>query len=133
MYKPTAPLVPDVMLVTYGLTLDGTGTVYVELSYHRDTPYSVFVCFGHDITWEFSRDLLVGGLRRHAGVGDVRTWTMNDKFHVVLSNPNESTTVVFPVAHIREFVNNTCRAVPLGCELKYFNIDDLLTQLDDEL
>lgn len=133
MYEPIAPLVPDVMLVTYGLDLDGTNTVYVELSYHRDTPYSVFVCFGQDITWEFSRDLLVGGLRRHAGIGDVRTWTVRDKFHMLLSNPIESTVVVFPADDIREFVNNTCRAVPLGSELRHFNVDDLLKQLDGEI
>ncbi|MFE7442218.1 SsgA family sporulation/cell division regulator [Streptomyces chartreusis] len=111
--------------------------VPARLSYHSDDPYAVHVTFHinseQPVHWTFSRDLLVEGVFRPCGHGDVRVWpTKSEGRSVVLmalSSPDGDALLEAPVAQVSAWLERTLRAVPPGTEVEQLGIDDALDQL----
>jgi hypothetical protein len=111
--------------------------VPARLSYRTDDPYAVHVAFHitseHPVHWTFSRDLLVEGVFRPSGHGDVRVWpTKTEGRSVVLmalSSPDGDALLEGPSAQVSAWLERTLRAVPPGTEGEQLGIDEALDQL----
>ncbi|MGW4871119.1 SsgA family sporulation/cell division regulator [Streptomyces chartreusis] len=111
--------------------------VPARLGYHSDDPYAVHVTFHinseQPVHWTFSRDLLVEGVFRPCGHGDVRVWpTKSEGRSVVLmalSSPDGDALLEAPAAQVSAWLERTLRAVPPGTEGGQLGIDDALDQL----
>jgi hypothetical protein len=112
-------------------------TVPARLSYHSDDPYAVHVTFhinsDHPVYWTFSRDLLVEGVFRPSGHGDVRVWPTKAEGRGVvlmaLSSPDGDALLEAPAAPVSAWLERTLRVVPPGTEGEQLGIDDALDQL----
>ncbi|MCS0602498.1 SsgA family sporulation/cell division regulator [Streptomyces sp. LP11] len=111
--------------------------VPARLGYRSDDPYAVHITFHinseHPVHWTFARDLLVEGVFRPCGHGDVRVWpTKADGRGVVLmalSSPDGDALLEAPVPQVSAWLERTLRAVPPGTEGGQLGIDDGLDQL----
>jgi hypothetical protein len=111
--------------------------VPARLSYRTDDPYAVHVVFHVDsespVYWTFSRDLLVEGVFRPCGHGDVRVWPGKSEGRGVvlmaLSSPDGDALLEAPAAQVSAWLERTLRAVPPGTEGGQLGIDDALDQL----
>ncbi|MEV5877841.1 SsgA family sporulation/cell division regulator [Streptomyces sp. NPDC052101] len=111
--------------------------VPARLSYRSDDPYAVHISFHINsespVNWTFARDLLVEGVFRPCGQGDVRVWpTKVDGRSVVLmalSSPDGDALLEAPVPQVSAWLERTLRAVPPGTEGGQLGIDDALDQL----
>lgn len=111
--------------------------VPARLSYHSDDPYAVHVTFhinsDHPVYWTFSRDLLVEGVFRPCGHGDVRVWPTKAEGRGVvlmaLSSPDGDALLEAPAAPVSAWLERTLRVVPPGTEGEQLGIDDALDQL----
>ncbi|MER7395768.1 SsgA family sporulation/cell division regulator [Streptomyces sp. NPDC000151] len=85
----------------------------VRLSFHIDTP--------HPVHWTFARSLLIDGLFRPSGSGDVRIWPARsdaDRAVVCLSltAPAGLTMLRAPALPVSAWLERTLRMVPPGDE-----------------
>ncbi|MGW7378597.1 SsgA family sporulation/cell division regulator [Streptomyces sp. NPDC054794] len=111
--------------------------VPARLSYRTDDPYAVHVTFHinseHPVHWTFARELLVEGVFRPCGQGDVRVWpTKVDGRSVVLmalSSPDGEALLEAPTAQVSAWLERTLRAVPPGTEGEQLGMDHVLDQL----
>ncbi|EST25711.1 SsgA family sporulation/cell division regulator [Streptomyces roseochromogenus] len=111
--------------------------VPARLSYRSDDPYAVHIMFHINsespVNWTFARDLLVEGVFRPCGQGDVRVWpTKVDGRSVVLmalSSPDGDALLEAPIPQVSAWLERTLRAVPPGTEGGQLGIDDALDQL----
>ncbi|MFG3011343.1 SsgA family sporulation/cell division regulator [Streptomyces cinerochromogenes] len=111
--------------------------VPARLGYRSDDPYAVHIAFHisseHPVHWTFARDLLVEGVFRPCGHGDVRVWpTKADGRSVVLmalSSPDGDALLEAPTPQVSAWLERTLRAVPPGTEGGQLGIDDALDQL----
>ncbi|MDT0435831.1 MULTISPECIES: SsgA family sporulation/cell division regulator [Streptomyces] len=111
--------------------------VPARLGYRADDPYAVHVTFHinseHPVSWTFSRELLVEGVFRPCGHGDVRVWpTKSEGRSVVLmalSSPDGDALLEAPSAQVSAWLERTLRVVPPGTEGEQLGIDDALDQL----
>ncbi|WP_031042791.1 SsgA family sporulation/cell division regulator [Streptomyces sp. NRRL F-5650] len=111
--------------------------VPARLAYHTDDPYAVHIAFhidsGHPVHWTFARDLLVEGVFRPSGHGDVRVWpSKTDGRSVVLvalSSPDGDALLEAPTPQVSAWLERTLRAVPPGTEGARLGIDDGLADL----
>ncbi|MFC7885995.1 SsgA family sporulation/cell division regulator [Streptomyces sp. NPDC057376] len=111
--------------------------VPARLAYHSDDPYAVHVTFhinsGCPVHWTFARDLLVEGVFRPCGHGDVRVWPSKaDGRSVVLmalSSPDGDALLEAPSAQVSAWLERTLRAVPPGAEAGQLGLDDGLAEL----
>ncbi|MEU6666203.1 SsgA family sporulation/cell division regulator [Streptomyces sp. NPDC046727] len=111
--------------------------VPARLRYRCDDPYAVHITFHinseHPVNWTFARDLLVEGVFRPCGHGDVRVWpAKTDGRSVVLmalSSPDGDALLEAPSAQVSAWLERTLRAVPPGAEGGQLGIDDALDQL----
>jgi hypothetical protein len=111
--------------------------VPARLGYRSDDPYAVHVGFHINsqspVHWTFARDLLVEGVFRPCGHGDVRVWpTKVDGRSVVLmalSSPDGDALLEAPTAQVSAWLERTLRVVPPGAEGRRLGIDDALDQL----
>ncbi|MFI5973807.1 SsgA family sporulation/cell division regulator [Streptomyces sp. NPDC051452] len=111
--------------------------VPVRLGYRTEDPYAVHITFHidseHPVDWTFARDLLVEGVFRPCGHGDVRVWpTKVDGRGVVLmalSSPDGDALLQAPVPQVSAWLERTLRVVPPGAEGGRLGIDDALDQL----
>ncbi|MGW7278150.1 SsgA family sporulation/cell division regulator [Streptomyces sp. NPDC054844] len=107
------------------------------LGYHTDDPYAVHITFhigsGHPVHWTFARDLLVEGVFRPGGHGDVRVWPSKAEGRsvvlVALSSPDGDALLEAPTAQVSAWLERTLRAVPPGTEGGQLGIDDGLAEL----
>ncbi|MFB7088756.1 SsgA family sporulation/cell division regulator [Streptomyces sp. NPDC056296] len=107
------------------------------LGYHADDPYAVPITFhidsGHPVHWTFARDLLVEGVFRPCGHGDVRVWPSKAEGRSVvlmaLSSPDGDALLEAPTAQVSAWLERTLRAVPPGTEGGQLGIDDGLAEL----
>ncbi|MEU6506553.1 SsgA family sporulation/cell division regulator [Streptomyces sp. NPDC046942] len=111
--------------------------VPARLGYRCDDPYAVHIAFhinsDSPVNWTFARDLLVEGVFRPCGQGDVRVWpTKADGRSVVLialSSPDGDALLEAPVPQVSAWLERTLLAVPPGTEGAQLGIDDALDQL----
>ncbi|CUM40907.1 SsgA family sporulation/cell division regulator [Streptomyces gardneri] len=111
--------------------------VPARLAYRTDDPYAVHITFhvgsDHPVNWTFARELLVEGVFRACGHGDVRIWpTKVEGRNVVLmalSSPDGDALLEAPSAQVSAWLERTLRAVPPGTESERLGMDDGLAEL----
>ncbi|TJZ56034.1 SsgA family sporulation/cell division regulator [Streptomyces piniterrae] len=122
-----------------GLVLSPERSIPVpaRLTYRTDDPYAVHVTFhiGSDspVNWTFARELLVEGVFRPCGQGDVRVWpTKVDGRSLVcmaLSSPDGDALLEAPASAVSAWLERTLRVVPPGSEQGHLGIDKGLSEL----
>ena len=111
--------------------------VPARLAYRVDDPHAVHIIFhigsDHPVNWTFARELLVEGVFRPCGHGDVRVWpTKVDGRNVILmalSSPDGDALLEAPSAQVSAWLERTLRAVPPGTEAEQLGIDEGLAEL----
>ncbi|WP_329410431.1 SsgA family sporulation/cell division regulator [Streptomyces sp. NBC_00704] len=111
--------------------------VPARLGYRSDDPFAVHVTFHIDsqtpVAWTFARELLVEGVFRPCGHGDVRVWPTKAEGRAVvlmaLSSPDGDALLEAPAAPVSAWLERTLRAVPPGSEGAQLGIDDALAEL----
>ncbi|CAM5596238.1 SsgA family sporulation/cell division regulator [Streptomyces microflavus] len=111
--------------------------VPARLTYRTDDPYAVHIAFhiGSEspVHWTFARELLVEGVFRPCGHGDVRIWpTKIDNRSVIcvaLTSPDGNALLEVPSAAVAAWVERTLRVVPPGTESDRLGIDEALAEL----
>lgn len=111
--------------------------VPARLVYRSDDPYAVHVIFhvgSHaPVHWTFARELLVDGVFRPAGQGDVRVWpsTCRGRQVVCLSlcSPDGYALVQAPAMAVAAWLERTLRLVPPGAEREQTDVEDDLCAL----
>ncbi|RAG85223.1 SsgA family sporulation/cell division regulator [Streptacidiphilus pinicola] len=108
-----------------------------RLEYRTAEPYEVRLVFHADrrspVTWIFARDLLVDGLSRPSGTGDVRIRpTLDGGRHllsVLLVGEDDHALIELPSDEVGAFVLRTLRLVPKGEEVQRLDFDALAMHL----
>ncbi len=98
--------------------------VPARLLYRTDDPYAVHVTFhiGSDLPvyWAFARELLVEGVFRPSGQGDVRVWPAKEQGRNViclaLRSPDGDALLQAPAPAVAAWLERTLRLVPPGTE-----------------
>ncbi len=111
--------------------------VPARLVYLTDDPYAVHVTFhagsSTPVNWTFARELLVEGVFRPCGHGDVRIWpTKVDEKAVLciaLSSPDGDALLEAPAALVSAWLERTLRVVPPGAEAERLGLDAALAVL----
>ncbi|MFE3141070.1 SsgA family sporulation/cell division regulator [Streptomyces scopuliridis] len=111
--------------------------VPARLIYRTDDPYAVHITFhiGSDnpVKWTFARELLVEGVFRPCGHGDVRIWPTKiggrTVLCVALSSPDGDALLEVPCAAVSAWLERTLRIVPPGTESERLGLDDALATL----
>ncbi|MCU7823611.1 SsgA family sporulation/cell division regulator [Kitasatospora sp. DSM 101779] len=98
-------------------------SIAVDLGYDTDDPYAVRFTFhlpgDTPVTWYFARELLVDGISRPAGEGDVHIHPIGEdltEIGVVLRSPDGDATLHAPAPPLIAFLARTDRLVPMGQE-----------------
>lgn len=114
----------------------GTVPLRVALRYGVDDPFAVTASFAGDgmtIEWVFARDLLIGGLERPCGEGDVHVWPSwgsgRDLVLISLTSPDGQAVLEGDADVLRAFLARTLELVPAGGESAYVNVDAELAAL----
>ncbi|MER7106398.1 SsgA family sporulation/cell division regulator [Streptomyces sp. NPDC000229] len=111
--------------------------VPARLIYRTDDPYAVHITFhvgsDHPVHWTFARELLIEGVFRPCGHGDVRIWptTLDGKPVVLmaLSSPDGEALLEVPAAQVSAWLERALRVVPPGSESQQLGLDDGLAEL----
>ncbi|MFJ4584353.1 SsgA family sporulation/cell division regulator [Streptomyces echinatus] len=111
--------------------------VPARLGYRSDDPFAVHIAFHitseHPVNWTFARELLVEGVFRPCGHGDVRVWPAKvggrGVVLMALSSPDGEALLEAPVPQVSAWLERTLRAVPPGTEGGRLGLDDALDQL----
>ncbi|MFJ8003545.1 SsgA family sporulation/cell division regulator [Streptomyces fagopyri] len=111
--------------------------VPARLSYRSDDPYAVRITFhigsDHPVSWTFARELLVEGVFRPCGHGDVRVWPTKvggrGVVLMALTSPDGDALLEAPAEQVSAWLERTLRAVPPGSEGEQLGIDDGLAEL----
>jgi|GEM_PF-424962 hypothetical protein len=111
--------------------------VPARLSYRTDDPFAVHITFhvGSDapVDWTFARELVVEGVFRPCGHGDVRIWPTKTDGRAVLclalSSPDGDALLEAPAPQVAAWLERTLRTVPPGTEGDQLGIDEGLTRL----
>ncbi|MEU1052307.1 SsgA family sporulation/cell division regulator [Streptomyces sp. NPDC005876] len=114
-----------------------TAAVAALLSYRTDDPYAVHLTFHTDtdrpVHWMFARELLVEGLFRPCGSGDVRVWPARADGRgvvlVALSSPDGEALLRAPAPRVSAWLERTLRVCPPGSEGGWLGLDDALAEL----
>ncbi|MGW3008895.1 SsgA family sporulation/cell division regulator [Streptomyces sp. NPDC001219] len=122
-----------------GLVLSPERSVPVpaRLRYGTDDPYAVHVTFhiGSDspVSWTFARELLVEGVFRPCGDGDVRVWPAKRDGRslvcIALDSPDGRALLEAPAAAVSAWLERTLRVVPPGSERGHLGLDKGLSDL----
>jgi hypothetical protein len=111
--------------------------VPARLAYRSDDPFAVHITFhiGSDspVNWAFARDLLVEGVFRACGHGDVRVWPtkLNGRSVIcmALSSPDGNALLEASASPVSAWLERTLRVVPPGSEHDQLSLDDGLNEL----
>lgn len=102
---------------------DRTIEVPCDFEYRSDEPYAVRATFrtgAADIEWMFARDLILEGLQRPSGEGDVVIWPEHQGdvplVLLALNSPTGQAVLECDRAHIEHFVKRTFDIVAVGEE-----------------
>ena len=107
------------------------------LRYLADDPFAVHITFhlGQDspVTWVFARELLVEGVFRACGHGDVRIWPTRlggrNVICLALSSPAGDALLEAPAGTVAAWLERTLRLVPPGREEAGLDVDGALAAL----
>lgn len=119
------------------LSPDYSVSVPARFSYRTADPYAAHVSFHigseNPVNWTFSRELLVEGVFRPCGHGDVRIWpTKVQRRSVIcmaLTAPEGDALLEVPSAPVASWLERTLRAVPPGSESARLDWDDELHEM----
>ncbi|MDT0426130.1 SsgA family sporulation/cell division regulator [Streptomyces salyersiae] len=111
--------------------------VPARLSYITADPYAVHITFhiGSEspVHWTFARELLVEGVFRPCGHGDVRIWPTRtggrQVICVALTSPDGNALLELPSAAVAAWTERTLRVVPPGSEGALLGLDGALAEL----
>ncbi|MEV6652303.1 SsgA family sporulation/cell division regulator [Streptomyces sp. NPDC051219] len=112
-------------------------SVPARLAYRTDDPYAVHITFhvgsNSPVHWTFARELLVEGVFRPCGHGDVRIWPTKvdarSVLRMALSSPEGDALLEAPALAVSSWLERTLRVVPPGTETGELRIDDGLAEL----
>lgn len=114
----------------------GTVPLQATLRYGTDDPFAVTAAFGGGgvtVEWVFARDLLITGLTRPTGEGDVHVWPSwgsgQDLVLLSLTSPDGHAVLEADAADLRAFLTTTLKLVPSGTESAYLDLDAELAEL----
>ncbi|WP_370151922.1 SsgA family sporulation/cell division regulator [Streptacidiphilus sp. EB129] len=107
------------------------------LSYRANDPFAVHITFhlGQEspVTWVFARELLIEGVFRACGHGDVRVWPtrLNGRSVVclALSSPAGDALLEAPAGAVASWLERSLRLVPPGREDAGLDVDGALADL----
>jgi len=98
--------------------------IVVDLEYDADDPYAVRFTFhlpgDEPVTWVFARELLVDGISRPTGEGDVHIHPVGEDLAevcIVLHSPGGDALLRAAAPPLIAFLARTDRLVPMGQEL----------------
>ncbi|GGJ87612.1 sporulation protein SsgA [Streptomyces camponoticapitis] len=111
--------------------------VPARLTYRTEDPYAVHITFhissDTPVNWTFARELLVEGVFRPCGHGDVRIWPTKvdgrTVLCVALSSPDGEALLEAPWAAVSAWLERTLRLVPPDTEADRLGIDAGLARL----
>ncbi|GAA2229303.1 SsgA family sporulation/cell division regulator [Streptomyces amakusaensis] len=111
--------------------------VPARLTYRTADPYAVHITFHigseHPVTWTFARELLVEGVFRPCGHGDVRIWPTKVSGRSVvlmaLSSPDGDALLEVSAGVVSAWLERTLRIVPPGAEGGRLDLDGRLAEL----
>ncbi|MFD5396176.1 SsgA family sporulation/cell division regulator [Streptomyces sp. NPDC127097] len=111
--------------------------VAARLRYRTDDPYAAHVTFhiGSDspVSWTFARELLIEGVFRPCGDGDVRVWPAKPAGRslvcIALDSPDGQALLEAPAAAVSAWLERTLRVVPPGSERRHLGLDKGLSAL----
>ncbi|MET7645787.1 SsgA family sporulation/cell division regulator [Streptomyces sp. NPDC005426] len=111
--------------------------VPARLTYRTEDPYAVHIAFhiGSDapVHWTFARDLLVEGMFRPSGHGDVRIWPTKVEGRgvicVALTSPDGNALLEVESVVVAVWVERTLCVVAPGTETGRLGIDEGLAEL----
>ncbi|MFC7218503.1 SsgA family sporulation/cell division regulator [Streptomyces polyrhachis] len=112
-------------------------SVPAKLAYRSDDPYAVHITFhvgsAAPVNWTFARELLVEGVFRPCGHGDVRIWPTKvagqNVICMALTSPDGDALMEAPAAAVSAWLERTMRLVPPGTEVERLGLDDALAKL----
>ena len=129
MAAPLTTRYRSVVAETVMTLISGQSLLPVEAvwEYRSCDPYAVQVVFGVDdgpgVPWVFGRDLLVEGLTRPAGTGDVQVFPSSDGIRLDLSSPAGRAGLLIDADELASFVADTLVVVPRGAESDHLDLD----------
>ncbi|AZM46255.1 SsgA family sporulation/cell division regulator [Streptomyces sp. WAC 06738] len=108
-----------------------------RLTYRSSDPYAVHISFhigsAAPVRWSFARELLVEGVFRPCGHGDVRVWPTKSRSGSViclaLTSSDGDALIEAPAAAVSTWLERTLRAVPPGSERAQLGLDEGLAEL----
>jgi hypothetical protein len=111
--------------------LDEGGVFPAVLVYQPKDPFAVLIQFdvgsGGLVEWVFARDLLEEGVRRPAGIADVRIAPVphagETVIELALSSPGGQARIGLPRWAVRTFLRRVAAAVPSGTEARGIDWD----------
>ncbi|MEW2631985.1 SsgA family sporulation/cell division regulator [Streptomyces sp. NPDC048389] len=111
--------------------------VPARLTYRTDDPCAVHIVFHvgseHPVNWTFARELLVEGVFRPCGTGDVRVWPSKSEGRgvilVALSSPDGDALLEAPSTAVSAWLERTLRVLPPGSESAALGLDEALAEL----
>lgn len=118
---------------------DRTIDVPCELEYRSDEPYAVRATFrtgAADIEWMFARDLILEGMQRPSGEGDIVIWPENHGAQplilLALNSPTGQAVLEADRPHIEHFVRRTFDIVAVGDEGTTVDVDRCIERILSE-
>jgi hypothetical protein len=113
--------------------------IEADLSYDPRDPFAVTTVFGTaagPVRWTFGRELLLQGLYEPTGDGDVHVWPCLDtEGHAVviieLCSPDGEALVQVKTGELTAFNDKMLKAVPVGEESEYIDLDATITAILD--
>lgn len=124
--------------LTLRLVVDGDSTVAVPcvFQYVAEDPFAVHTTFRTgfaEIRWTFSREILIEGMQRPSGLGDVVVWPETDGDRqlllIALTSPTGEAVLECDLRHVEQFLERTYEIVPLGEETERVDVDTLIDQI----
>ncbi|WP_328298895.1 SsgA family sporulation/cell division regulator [Streptomyces sp. NBC_00435] len=134
MHQPVIERELELKLV---LSPERSVSVPARLLYLTDDPYAVHITFhtgsSAPVNWTFARELLVEGIFRPCGHGDVRIWPTKIGQKAVLcmalSSPDGDALLEAPAVSVSAWLERTLRIVPPGSEAELLGMDAALAEL----
>lgn len=105
-------------------SIDPMSEFTVEMNFTDDDPVAVRFGFSssHDanaydqVVWEFSRELLVAGVEKSVGTGDIVLTPAGDSLSILLRSPSGSIIIEVDLSDVKDFVDDMENVLPFGEE-----------------